>query len=80
MTVIDLREMDEEREPVPLVDSRTLHIPMSRFPRELQTLDPGKRYVMVCAHGTRASRLARHLHSRGLTNFLALDPSAYEQR
>lgn len=80
MTVIDLREPDEEREPVPLVDTNTTNIPMSRFSRELPQLDPAKRYVLVCAHGNRALRLARHLHSRGFTNFLALDPKAYEEK
>ncbi|GMV37604.1 MAG: hypothetical protein AMXMBFR61_21120 [Fimbriimonadales bacterium] len=79
MVVIDLRELDEEREPVPLVDAHALHIPMSRFSRELPGLDPAKHYVLVCAHGNRASRLARHLHSQGLTNFLALDPRAYSR-
>ena len=77
MIVVDLRELDEVCEPVPLVDDQALRIPMSGFGREIPKLDPAKCYVLVCAHGTRASRLARHLHSQGHTNFMALAQEEY---
>jgi thiamine biosynthesis protein ThiI len=59
--VLDVREPEEG----PLAGDRRL--PFSRAVELLDTLDPGRSYLLVCASGQRSYTLARELQRRGVT-------------
>jgi len=63
-TLIDVRDTRErDTEPMP---TPSLHLPMSKLLTAAPTLDPGTRYLLVCASGKRSGAAAVLLRSQGL--------------
>jgi molybdopterin/thiamine biosynthesis adenylyltransferase/molybdopterin synthase catalytic subunit/rhodanese-related sulfurtransferase len=69
--IIDIREDNEvAREPAP--DDRCRHIPMHNLLHDHAALDPERRYLLLCARGSRSRAAAAELRSHGLLRVFSL--------
>ena len=69
--IIDIREPVEcEMEPLPLAGQQSL--PLGRLLEGNADLEPGERYLLVCAHGVRSHAAAEFLRARGLGDVWSL--------
>jgi len=69
--VVDIREPMECRlEPLPLSGQQSL--PLARLLEGGLRVEPGRRYLLVCAHGVRSRAAAEFLRARGHANVWSL--------
>jgi sulfur-carrier protein adenylyltransferase/sulfurtransferase len=69
--IIDIRDDNEvARQPAP--DDRCRHIPMQDLLQDHATLDPERRYLLLCARGSRSRAAAAELRSQGLSRVFSL--------
>ncbi|HET7812151.1 MAG TPA: ThiF family adenylyltransferase [Steroidobacteraceae bacterium] len=63
-TLVDVRDgRERDAEPLP---AASLHLPMNKLLSGAASLDPGTRYLLVCASGKRSTAAADLLRSQGL--------------
>jgi adenylyltransferase/sulfurtransferase len=70
-TIIDIRD-DKEVASAPVTGVEHAHIPMSTLLEEPHTLDAERRYLLVCARGTRSRATALELRHHGLPRVFSL--------
>jgi adenylyltransferase/sulfurtransferase len=69
--ILDIREPVEcEMEPLPLAGQQTL--PLGQLLEGNADLEPGERYLLVCAHGVRSRAAAELLRARGFGDVWSL--------
>jgi sulfur-carrier protein adenylyltransferase/sulfurtransferase len=69
--IIDIRDDNEvAREPAP--DGRCRHIPMQHLLQDHAALDPERRYLLLCARGSRSRAAAAELRGHGLLRVFSL--------
>jgi molybdopterin/thiamine biosynthesis adenylyltransferase/molybdopterin synthase catalytic subunit/rhodanese-related sulfurtransferase len=69
--IVDIREpMECEFEPLPLDGQQSL--PLGRLLEGELRVEPGRRYLLVCAHGVRSRAAAEFLRARGHANVWSL--------
>jgi molybdopterin/thiamine biosynthesis adenylyltransferase/rhodanese-related sulfurtransferase len=69
--IVDIREpMECQFEPLPLTGQQSL--PLGRLLEGGLLVEPGRRYLLVCAHGVRSHAAAEFLRARGHANVWSL--------
>ena len=68
--LIDVRELREVREAPIAAASR--HIPLAVLLADASTLDPERKYLLICARGARSKAAAEHLRSHGFPHAYSL--------
>jgi adenylyltransferase/sulfurtransferase len=69
--IIDIRD-DKEVASAPVTGVEHAHIPMSALLEDPQTLNPERRYLLVCARGSRSRATAQELRHHGLPRVFSL--------
>ena len=69
--IIDIRD-DNEVARAPAPDERCRHIPMQALLQDHAALDPERRYLLLCARGSRSRAAAAELRGHGLLRVFSL--------
>jgi adenylyltransferase/sulfurtransferase len=69
--IIDIRD-DKEVASAPMTGVEHAHIPMSSLLEDHHALDPERRYLLVCARGSRSRAMALELRHHGLPRVFSL--------
>jgi adenylyltransferase/sulfurtransferase len=69
--IIDIRD-DKEVASAPVTGVEHAHIPMSSLLEDHHALDPERRYLLVCARGSRSRAMALELRHHGLPRVFSL--------
>lgn len=64
-TVLDVREVDEDRPTIPRLTGEWKLVPLSQFPEVVSELDKEQPYFVVCKGGVRSLRAVRQLRDMG---------------
>ena len=78
-TVVDIREPQEVSDS-PLPQQPAMEIPMGTLLAKEAALDPERRYLLVCARGSRSLAAAGHLRERGFRHAYSLRGGAVSLR
>lgn len=69
-SLIDVRELREVRD-APITQAAQ-HIPLATLLADSSTLDPERRYLLICARGARSKAAAEHLRAKGFARAYSL--------